>query len=276
MQLKLKKISLKYKVTFFFLLIVLLSAIGVRLILDKAQEKELLSQAEALSSGIENLFLFSQDAKGIWLENPSKARIIAITQNEKDNNLKLYRIHDPEFGKIIGSFFQQGAEIIINFGHDAARDFSSHDPSWSYEDNILSFKRPIVTNQSCVKCHNLMGASAFLKEGEISGSLTIRLIGQNFEKIFLDIITPWNILGFIIAIISMYGLVRFEILNPLNFLSEKVKEMSLGNLDIDLGVGDMEEKNIGDEIVKVSIAIERLRKSQKAMEKMIEDDSFDL
>ncbi len=275
MQLKLKKISLKYKVTFFFLLIVFLSAIGVRLILAKAQTTELLAQAEALSAGIDNIFLFSKEAQGIWLENPSKTRVITLSQNEKDN-LKLYRIHDPEFSKIIASFFYKNSEIIINFGDEAAREFSALEPSWTIEDNTLSYKRPIVTNKSCVACHNKMGASGFLKEGEISGSLTIRVIGQNFEEIFLDFVTPWNIIAFIISIISMYGLVRFEILNPLNFLAEKVKEMSLGNLDVDLGVGDMEEKDVGDEIVKVTIAIERLRKSQKTMEKMMEDDSFDL
>ncbi len=275
MQLKLKKISLKYKVTFFFLLIVFLSAIGVRLILAKAQTTELLAQAEALSAGIDNIFLFSKEAQGIWLENPSKTRVITLSQNEKDN-LKLYRIHDPEFSKIIASFFYKNSEIIINFGDEAAREFSALEPSWTIENNTLSYKRPIVTNKSCVACHNKMGASGFLKEGEISGSLTIRVIGQNFEEIFLDFVTPWNIIAFIISIISMYGLVRFEILNPLNFLAEKVKEMSLGNLDVDLGVGDMEEKDVGDEIVKVTIAIERLRKSQKTMEKMMEDDSFDL
>jgi hypothetical protein len=275
MQLKLKKISLKYKVTFFFLLIVFLSAIGVRLILAKAQTTELLAQAEALSAGIDNIFLFSKEAQGIWLENPSKTRVITLSQNEKDN-LKLYRIHDPEFSKIIASFFYKNSEIIINFGDEAAREFSALEPSWTIEDNTLSYKRPIVTNKSCVACHNKMGASGFLKEGEISGSLTIRVIGQNFEEIFLDFVTPWNIIAFIISIISMYGLVRFEILNPLNFLAEKVKEMSLGNLDVDLVVGDMEEKDVGDEIVKVTIAIERLRKSQKTMEKMMEDDSFDL
>jgi hypothetical protein len=276
MRLKLTRISLKYKVTLFFLLIVFLSSVGFRLILNKAQEKELLSQAIALSSGIENLFLFSQSAKGIWLENPVNARIISMIDSEKQNNLKLYRIHDPEFGKIIGSFFQHGAVIVLNFGIDEVKQFSSFEPTWSFEDNILTFKRPVVTNKSCVTCHNKMGASGFVKEGEISGSLTIRLLGQNFEEIIFDIVSPWNILAFILAIIFMYGLVRFEILNPLSFLSDKVKEMSLGNLDIDFEVGDLEEKDVGDEIVKVTIAIERLRKSQKAMEKMVEDDTLDI
>ncbi len=52
--------------------------------------------------------------------------------------------------------------------------------------------------------------------------------------------------------------------------------MSLGNLDIDFKVKGLNEHNVKDEIVRLAIAIERLRRSQKTMEKMLEDDSFEL
>ncbi len=103
-------------------------------------------------------------------------------------------------------------------------------------------------------------------------------------KVFVHYQSLWSLLGesvslgvatvFFLVTVVLYGLVRFELLSPLANLTQKVREMSLGNLDVDLGVRNLSEDQTKDEILKLAISIERLRKSQKTMEKMLDDDSL--
>ncbi|SMO44595.1 HAMP domain-containing protein [Balnearium lithotrophicum] len=87
--------------------------------------------------------------------------------------------------------------------------------------------------------------------------------------IAVSIVDIWNVLALLVAFGIFWYFAKNEIVKPIEKLTKAAHDISLGKLDVDLGVRGLKEENVRDEITKLAIAIDRLRASiQIAMERL--------
>ncbi len=275
---KLRQMSLANKVALFFLLVFAIGSASLFQTLRHYQERDLLERSRTTAKLLDSFLGLSNDVHGFWVAKPGNLKVVQHLNgllegsgDEKD----LYLLHDPELDKALIRSLGHRGRIEVNFGDPG--DFSSPGAEkWYFKGNEFVYQYALPVHAHCIHCHERSEKAPHLREHQVAGVLTIAFPGQGILQLFSGSFNIWLAVSFLIGTLALYALVRFELLNPLTTLTRKVHEMSLGNLDIDLKVRGLNEDEVKDEIMRLALAIERLRRSQKTMEKMLDDDSFEL
>ncbi len=275
---KFKQLSLANKVALFFLLIFSVGCLSLFKTLTYYQERDLLERSRATATLLDSVLSLSNNVHGFWVDKPGQLKTIkhltGIIEGQGDET-ELYLLHDPEVGRALTQQLKGTTQIEFTFG-PSANLHAPKEEKWSFVGNTFVYQYALPVHTNCIHCHERHPKAPQLQEHDIAGVLTLRFPGQGLTDLFSGSFNIWLAVAFFIGTISLYGLVRFELISPLTELTRKVHEMSLGNLDVDLKVKGVNEDNVKDEIIRLALAIERLRRSQKTMEKMLDDDSFEL
>ncbi|NPA49566.1 MAG: DUF3365 domain-containing protein [Thermodesulfobacteria bacterium] len=269
---KIQRLSLADKVALFFLLVLAFGAVGIYHSAKQTQEKELLESARGIADLLENFLAATESFGGLWVTKTQGIKAVAKASGVTEENgdeVDFFRLHDPEIANYMTTF-SKPSQVKVSFD---LRTFASEE-KWAFKDKSFQYERPVVVKKSCVSCHEATKGAPFLRQGETAGVIRVTFLEKSLLSLLGGSVSLGGALALFIITIFLYGLVKFELLTPLTNLSQKVREMSLGNLDIDLGVANLSEEQTRDEITKLAISIERLRKSQKTMEKMLDDDSL--
>jgi len=160
---------------------------------------------------------------------------------------------------------------------------------WGWVGDEFRFAMAIKVKKECLKCHGTpdqldpimykamvakYGEEAVkratgYKEGELRGIISVTILPPSLLSIVMSEITIWNVIALILAFLVFWYFAKNEIIKPIEKLTKAAHDISLGKLDVDLGVRGMKESEVKDEITKLAIAIDRLRSSiQIAMERL--------
>ncbi len=160
---------------------------------------------------------------------------------------------------------------------------------WGWDGNKFRFAKAIVVKKACLKCHGTKdeidpvlykamvakyGEEAVkratgYKEGDLRGIISVTILPPSVISTAAGLIDFWNIGALILAFLIFWYFAQNEIIKPIEKLTKAAHDISLGKLDIDLGVRGLKEDETKDEITKLAIAIDRLRASiQIAMERL--------
>ncbi|WP_456433207.1 hypothetical protein [Thermosulfuriphilus sp.] len=270
---KLGNISLANKVALFFLLVIGLSAISLAITVQKYHQKELLDRARAVANYFIGAPRLAESLGGLWAQEATLVSpVFKATASSEGQEIVLYRIHDPDIVKALAKVTGvSGIEINLN---GPLPQLSPSGEKWSYGQGSFEYQRLIRVERGCLSCHHAEGAKPYLRFGEAIGVVTVTIPGQGLWEALSGSFSVWNAAFFLIAVLALYVLVRFELISPLTDLNKKVEMMSVGDLDVDLGVSGLEEKEVKDELLRLAIAIERLRRSQKTMERLLDEEGL--
>jgi len=159
---------------------------------------------------------------------------------------------------------------------------------WSWDGDKFRFAKAIYVKEGCLKCHGSPEQipSAIMKAlrakygdnvdrainyrvGDLRGIISVTILPPSVLSTAASLIDIWNVGALIIAFLIFWFFAKKEIIVPIERLTRAAHDISLGKLNIDLGVKGLKEENVKDEITKLAIAIERLRASvQIAMERL--------
>ena len=159
---------------------------------------------------------------------------------------------------------------------------------WSWDGNKFRFAKAIYVKKGCLKCHGpaeqippaIMKAlrakygdnvdrAINYKVGDLRGIISVTILPPSVLSTAVSLIDIWNIGALVIAFLIFWFFAKKEIIVPIERLTKAAHDISLGKLDVDLGVKGLREESVRDEITKLAIAIERLRASVKiAMERL--------
>ncbi|WP_457678827.1 c-type heme family protein [Thermovibrio sp.] len=163
------------------------------------------------------------------------------------------------------------------------------DEFWSWDGDKFRFAKAIRIKKSCLRCHgtkdeiNPMFYKAMVakygeeavkratgyKVGELRGIISVTILPASLLSMSIKLIDIWNIGALIAAFLIFWYFAKSQIIKPIEKLTKAAHDISLGKLDIDLGVRGLKEEEVKDEITKLAIAIDRLRASiQIAMERL--------
>ncbi len=275
---KLRQMSLANKVALFFILVFAIGGASLFQTLRHYQERDLLERSRTTAKLLDSFLKLSNDVHGFWVANPGELKVVehlnGLIEGSGDEQ-DLYLLHDPELDKALLQSLGSQGNIKVTFGDPG--DFRSPKAEkWSFKGDEFVYQYALPVHANCIHCHERFPKAPRLQEHQVAGVLTVTFPGQGILQLFSGSFNIWLAVSFLIGTLALYALVRFELINPLTTLTRKVHEMSLGNLDIDLKVRGLNEDEVKDEIMRLALAIERLRRSQKTMEKMLDDDSFEL
>jgi len=160
---------------------------------------------------------------------------------------------------------------------------------WGWDGDKFRFAKALKVEKGCLKCHGTpdqvdpifkkaiiakYGEDAFkrasgYKEGELRGIISVTIVPPSLLGTAMKMVDIWNILALILAFIIFWYFAKSEIIKPIEKLTQAAHDISVGKLDLDLGVRGLKEEEVKDEITKLAIAIDRLRASiQIAMERL--------
>ena len=160
---------------------------------------------------------------------------------------------------------------------------------WGWDGDKFRFAKALKGEKGCLKCHGApdeidpkfkkaiiakYGEEAFkrasgYKLGELRGIISVTIIPPSIFSIALSMVDVWNVLALLLAFVIFWYFAKNEIVKPIERLTKAAHDISLGKLDVDLGVRGLKEESVRDEITKLAIAIDRLRASiQIAMERL--------
>ncbi|TCK03439.1 c-type heme family protein [Phorcysia thermohydrogeniphila] len=162
------------------------------------------------------------------------------------------------------------------------------DEYWSWDGNKFRFAKAIRVKKGCLKCHGspeqidpaLLKAmrakygdnvdrAINYKEGDLRGIISVTIVPPSIIATAISLVDMWNIGALLLAFLVFWFFAKNEIIKPIENITKAAHDISLGKLDIDLGVRGLKEDEVADEITKLAIAIDRLRASiQIAMERL--------
>lgn len=159
---------------------------------------------------------------------------------------------------------------------------------WSWDGDKFRFAKAIYVKEGCLKCHGtpeqippaIMKAlrakygdnvdrAINYKVGDLRGIISVTILPPSIISTAISLVDFWNIAALVLAFLIFWFFAKKEIIAPIEELTKAAHDISLGKLDVDLGVRGLKEESVKDEITKLAIAIERLRASiQIAMERL--------
>ncbi|ADU96606.1 c-type heme family protein [Thermovibrio ammonificans] len=164
-----------------------------------------------------------------------------------------------------------------------------HPEYWGWDGDTFRYARAIFVKKSCLKCHGTpdqidpvlykamvakYGEEAVkratgYKVGDLRGIISVTILPAGMLSTVTDVVDLWNVGALILALLIFWYFAQNEIIKPIEKLTKAAHDISLGKLDVDLGVRGLKEEEVKDEITKLAIAIDRLRASiQIAMERL--------
>jgi HAMP domain-containing protein/cytochrome c551/c552 len=159
---------------------------------------------------------------------------------------------------------------------------------WGWDGSKFRFAKAIYVKKGCLKCHgpeeqiaptimkalkakygdNVRRAINY-KEGDLRGIISVTIFPPSIIATAVTLIDIWNVGALVLAFLIFWYFARNEIVKPIERITKAAHDISLGKLDIDLGVRGLREEEVADEITKLAIAIDRLKASiQIAMERL--------
>ncbi len=166
---------------------------------------------------------------------------------------------------------------------------SGKDEYWEWEGDKFRFAKAIKIKKTCLKCHGKpeeldpmfykamvakYGEDAVkrltgYKVGEVRGIVSVTILPPSVISTAVSLTDFWNIGALILAFLIFWYFAKNEVITPVERLTKAARDISLGKLDVDLGVRGIKEEEVKDEITKLAIAIDRLRASIRiAMERL--------
>ncbi len=160
------------------------------------------------------------------------------------------------------------------------------DEYWGWDGRYFRFAKAIYIKKGCLKCHGpenevpesirkalvaKYGESVPFgyKVGDLRGIISVKIAPPDVVKLAMSFIDVWNVGAFVLAFLAFWFFAKKVIVDPVERLTKAAHDISVGKLDIDIGVRGLDESKVKDEITKLAIAIERLRTSIKiAMERL--------
>jgi len=159
---------------------------------------------------------------------------------------------------------------------------------WSWDGDKFRFAKAIYVKEGCLKCHgspdqippaimkalrakygNNVDRAINYKVGDLRGIISVTILPPSILSTAVSLIDIWNVGALVVAFLIFWFFAKREIIVPIEKLTRVAHDISLGKLDVDLGVRGLKEESVRDEITKLAIAIERLRASvQIAMERL--------
>ncbi len=159
---------------------------------------------------------------------------------------------------------------------------------YGWDGDIFRYTKALYVKRSCLTCHgspsqipdyilqalkakygNNFKRAIGYKVGQLRGIVSVKLYPENFSSVFASALDFWVILGLTVAFFTIVFFIKFEFIDRINMLTEAASKISKGELDIDLGVKDVDETKVKDQLTLLTIAIDKLRMSIKiAIERM--------
>ncbi len=159
---------------------------------------------------------------------------------------------------------------------------------WSWDGDKFRFAKAIYVKKGCLKCHgspdqipteimkalrakygNNVDRAINYKVGDLRGIISVTILPPSIISTAASLIDIWNIAALVLAFLIFWYFARNEIIKPIETVTKAAHDISLGKLDVDLGVRGLKEEEVKDEITKLAIAVDRLRASiQIAMERL--------
>lgn len=159
---------------------------------------------------------------------------------------------------------------------------------WGWDGKKFRYAKPLYIKEDCLKCHgspekisqvimkslrarygNAAKKVISYKIGDLSGIISVTLIPPGILSRILSFIDIWSVGALILAFFIFWYFAKKEIKEPIGKLTKAAHDISLGKLDVDLGLKGLKESNVRDEITKLAIAIDRLKVSiQIAMDRL--------
>ena len=163
---------------------------------------------------------------------------------------------------------------------------SKRDEYWGWDGKYFRFTKAIYIKKGCLKCHGPEEqVSPELKKaliakygdrvpfgykvGDLRGIISVKIVPPDILKLAMSFVDVWDVGAFLLAVILFWLFAKKVIIDPVERLTKAAHDISVGKLDVDIGVRGLDESKVKDEITKLAIAIERLRTSIKiAMERL--------
>ena len=160
---------------------------------------------------------------------------------------------------------------------------------WGWNGDKFRYAKAIFVKKSCLKCHGTpdeidpvlykamvakYGEEAVkratgYKVGDLRGIISVTILPAGILTTVTDVVDFWNVGALLLALGIFWYFAKNEIIKPIEKLTKAAHDISIGKLDVDLGVRGVKEEEVKDEITKLAIAIDRLRASiQIAMERL--------
>ncbi len=160
----------------------------------------------------------------------------------------------------------------------AAMTKSKKGEYWGWEGGQFRFAKAIYIEKGCLKCHGKesevpdvikkalyakYGNRVFLgyKIGDLRGIISVILVPESIISKAASSIDIINVGALLISFVLFWLFAKRAITQPIEKLTRVAHSISVGDLDADTGVHGLKESEVKDEIIRLAIAIERLKKS---------------
>ncbi len=158
--------------------------------------------------------------------------------------------------------------------------------TWGWDGKKLRYAKAIYVKKSCLSCHGTpeqihpifmkalkakyhddVEKAINYKVGDLRGIISVTVIPHELVSSVLSSIDIWIVFSVVLIFLVFLGfavLIRKDVIRPIKKLTDAAEAISLGDLDIDLGVEDLKDKDLKDEIVRLTVAFDRMRSSLKS------------
>jgi len=152
------------------------------------------------------------------------------------------------------------------------------------------YVKAIRIKKSCLRCHgkpeNLdpklkqaliakygpeaVSRATKYRVGEIGGLISVTIYAR-FSNLLSNLFLKVENLAYLVPILILFiflistPVATYFMIRRIRHLRDAARNISIGKLDIDLGVKGLEEERVRDELLQVAIALERLRISTKIL-----------
>lgn len=242
---------------------------------------EHLDRARSFANEVEEGIYWIVNNKGIWSTN-AKAGIYA-TKCGENFNFTFLDPHNPFPTKSKDyRFLSLSSKVNGGFEEEALKELNSGKSEyWQIKDGVFWYAKIIKTNAACLNCHGnrneikepfltivseTCGSSCFgYRENEPKGVIVVKQ----------ELISPIKILSHVkwqfivaqviilISIILLFYIIKKYITGPITEIAEKAIDIAYGNLDVEFKPADVDEKEVKDEITKLEIALDLMKKNMK-------------
>jgi len=158
--------------------------------------------------------------------------------------------------------------------------------TWEWDGKNFRYAKAIYVKKSCLKCHgtpqqikpffmkalkakygkNVERAINY-KAGDLRGIISITITPNNLISSVFSAIDIWIVLALILTFIVFMGFamaIKMDVIRPIKKLTDAAEAISLGDLDVDLGVEHLKDEDVKDEIARLAVAFDRMRSSLKS------------
>lgn len=242
---------------------------------------EHLDRARTFANEVEEGIYWIVNNKGIWSTNTKSG--IYTTKCSENFYFTFLDPHNPFPTRSKDyRFLSLSSKVNGGFEEEAIRELNTGKSEyWQIKDGVFWYAKVVKTNTSCLNCHGnknevkepfltivteTCGSNCFgFKENEPKGVILVKQ----------ELISPLKIIGhvkwqfiisqliIILSVVILFYIIKKHIAEPLTEIAEKAIDIAYGNLDVEFKPADVDEKEVKDEITKLEIALDLMKKNMK-------------